>query len=177
MEIEPAKWAPLAIKYINAYEKTGKVPMKYSVVDQAVGIACFPIFCGVCVGWSTVFRILACPIQCACRGPWYACSNNGCTVCSDFMIASCCDEYEKKARLPPLKVPRILTPENMKAILSVVDRIESLFTTETFSGIHYTLADNIVKPIAPLADFNGQLSPSRVPGILASIKTRLGVAA
>ena len=182
MASEPVIVVPLILKYIDVYEATGKPPYKHSLLDRTVGYACFPFCCGLCCVWSTLFRVVGCPFQCATNGAGFMCSNNGCTDCSDMMIGQCCNQFDKKVELPVFSVPKDLTPDNKKALLDLIAKLETLFSNKDgkYSIVHYDLTEKIVLPMVDRRDGDPPLPylaitplPADVPKILQVIKSRL----
>ena len=182
--MEPVEWAPLAISFIDSYHTSGHAPFKHSFSTRAVGTACCPIACGLCCIWSTVFRLLCCPIQCFNHGPAGACDENGCTKCCDASILECCSTYDKKNDLPPLTIPRILTPENKKAILDVLARLKRVFAEvpdiksnvevpKNYDSVHYTLTNEIVFPMLSLSGNYTCNLPANVMDFIASVESSL----
>jgi hypothetical protein len=92
-------------------------------------------------------------------------------------LIECVKTYDRKATVPPLTIPRILTPENTKALLDVVSSLENAFSNlpgGNFKSIHYDMTTHIVGPLLPLDGGARLLFPSDVLEVLARLKIKLG---
>jgi hypothetical protein len=77
---------------------TGQASRKqYGGVARTVGTyVCMPITCMPCLLWSTVMRVLCCPVSCM-RG-YGPLSNNGCTSMTDSCVKDCYNGYNCDAK-------------------------------------------------------------------------------
>lgn len=172
---EPTEWAPIILSYVDSFEKNGSPPYQYSLKDRAVGGACCPLVCGLCCIWSTLWRGACCVCQCYRGEP--ICSGNGCTTFCDLCVFTCVESLTKAFVLPTLVIPRILTPQDQRAFLDVVARLQKTFTNLPdghYSTMHYKLAIDVVMPMMSLVGDGRVPVPADVMAILAKIKTKLG---
>ena len=81
------------IKLIVSGEQPGRKPCTFRRV--CMHMAC-PLICTPCFLWSALWRILACPCMVFHSGCGYACSDNGCTACSDSAIEKWCESTDEE---------------------------------------------------------------------------------
>ena len=83
-------WCQYFKEDIESLRDTGKEAdrKKYSLpVRTFYNFVCLPVCCSPCFAWSTLWRFVACPLQCLCKGPGFCCSNNVCTDGTDKCIS------------------------------------------------------------------------------------------
>lgn len=111
--------------------------------------------CGICVAWSTLWRILCCPIQCVGHGPSFMLSNNGCTDATDSCVKQYVAEVNTKATLCKLSdvLSRPSTPEERQEFIHVLTSLKKAFTDNTmvYTIAHYQLCTKIVTSLAGTA--------------------------
>ena len=94
----PAPWDVMVIEDIDSIVATG-VPIKRKLKCRASRLSHYlamPLCCGLCCVWSTAWRFICCPYQCACNGAGYICSNNNCTDGTDECLAAYVKEVDKE---------------------------------------------------------------------------------
>lgn len=98
---DAAAWIASLEQLLDDFDARGAVPRTLSTPKRWCHAACCVVCCSPCCVWSTVWRLLLCPCMCAFKGCGYACSNNGCTTCTDKMI---------EAQWTAIHAPRCLGP-------------------------------------------------------------------
>lgn len=94
------QWIDRLRTIVDGILTEGSPPHVHSTLRRGTYLACFPLSCGPCIIWSTLWRLVLCPVQCAFNGPAYMCSNSGCTNMCDDMIASYLHETSRRVSLP-----------------------------------------------------------------------------
>lgn len=116
-------WAVAANAVLDHFEKTKKIPKKYKPLKRYAYCGQMIICCGPCCLWSTIWRCVACPFMCCCKGPGFMCSNNGCTTITDKCIETAWTEKESMLYLG--KVDAI-----DQETLNVLTRIKNILETK-----------------------------------------------
>jgi hypothetical protein len=90
------QWRDFFLADMDSLVATGKKPvrMKRSKGKRILGWVTCSIGCLPCEIWSIATRLLLCPFICLTKGPGGICDQNGCSVPSDTMIASCIEVLE-----------------------------------------------------------------------------------
>lgn len=136
-------WVVRLETIVAAFQATGEPPARGSPLTRTVNYACTPVFCFPCIVWSTLWRLLCCPIQCCSKGPGFILSNNGCTDGSDKCIGMYIDEVSKSLSLGP--TPRGgIDPRLHARVAAALDTVEHIFAQpfKCKEG-HYKLAASL----------------------------------
>ncbi len=89
-----AVWIEAMKHIIESIKQNG--PYQLHVATRIFAWITFPVCCcAPCVVWSCMWRMIACPCQCMCKGAGHACSNNGCTEPTDYCLSSCIHSIEE----------------------------------------------------------------------------------
>jgi len=126
-------------------ETNGQVPFARSVAKRVSMYASCALVCSPCVMWSAVCRAIACPFMCFCKGPFYACSDNGCTSLSDNCVSAFCTRITEPVSFPPMSVPT--TASDIEATLALVNKLEQLYTVVRFDTVHYKICEVVIRPL------------------------------
>jgi hypothetical protein len=105
--------------------RDGELPHKQPTVARWAQYLCLPCVCGPCCCWSTLWRVAACPVQCACRGASFVCSS-----CSDQLISGYVDVATERAKLdcaPPMSGASAGDVADLRA---ATDRLVALLRSE-----------------------------------------------
>lgn len=121
-------WAEGAKRVLEAYRGSGQVPYAKGTGRRWAGCAMVPLCCWPCGLWSCLMRCAACPIQCACRGAGFACSDNGCTRLTDDCIAASFNDAWARVRVPavPDDTDRLTAAERAAMIDALKGAMEEL---------------------------------------------------
>jgi hypothetical protein len=121
---------------IDNVEANDSIPHKYNAFQRCTGRTCYlTLCCSPCVIWSTVFRILCCPVSCM-QG--HNClSNNGCTDLTDTCISKTWNVFGAKVTIADIVNQ---SDEDLKAaILYAHNKIKGTQTIRT----KYLIADYV----------------------------------
>ena len=109
--------------------------------------SCCVIACAPCCFWSSIWRVVACPMQCLFNGCGFACSNNTCTNGTDECMRHCVHEIQKPVEFAAFDVNKA-SKEDLVAVSELVAKLYLHFYGLTyFNRMHYTLCDVIVRPL------------------------------
>ena len=142
-------------------QEHGKAPRVMSTAGRTVSYLCCPFACALCCCWSTCWRIIACPWVCLCKGPAYACSNNGCTDIPDAIIGAYVKNIDEPLSFATFDVQKAANADlflalelinklqNMFALTTVgtVATVATVVTSTTYKPWHYVLCDVVVRPL------------------------------
>lgn len=103
-------------------EFDGNTKYKHPGWKRVGGKCVTPVGCMPCFLWSFVMRVLACPIMCACKGPGFMCSDNGCTMMTDKCFAASWTAYDEVSKLP--KIPDDVTKEELLQIYALIEKCD-----------------------------------------------------
>lgn len=130
------------IEDINNIVKTGKpvVRKQYGTVKRCTyKWLAMPISCSPCFLWSTIWRVIVCPVQCCAKGSEFACSNNGCTDPSDNCISKCFSVADANIEPNILIMNDTTVDHNM--VLSIIKNNVSDFSISVYNK--YSLYDYV----------------------------------
>jgi hypothetical protein len=146
---------------VNTYKQTGKAPYKMSTINRVTSLTCFPVWCGVCLVWSSVWRVVCCPFQCFCNGVYYSCSNNACTDGTDQCITKYVKTVNELIKLEC--IPERVSSNTAARLLLIIAYLETVFATTRFdykyNEHHYDLAEALFNVTPYYA--NGRLEDLR----------------
>lgn len=152
--VEITNWISRANIVIQHFKKEKKPKLKYPTTYRwSCYILGIPIGCAPCFVWSTIWRIVACPGMCLCKGPGFACSDNGCTQLSDRCIANMVNETQSVFKVD--KMPNPVTKEDFDALdvffvdfKALVLRERGLYTHHQYK-ICEAIFDNTITSCTP----------------------------
>lgn len=132
-------WVANATLVLDFYEKNNKtLPKKHSLPTRCVFCGAVVVCCLPCLSWSAFWRIIVCPCMCLCKGPGFACSNNGCTDGTDQLVFDMLKEKEATSMIDKL----IIENENHDDVIFVLRRVKVLLeATKIYSSDNYNLCD------------------------------------
>jgi hypothetical protein len=137
-------WIEEVQKTIDVVQANNAIPHKYNTVQRYAGrTCCLTTCCSPCLIWSTVFRILCCPVSCM-QG--HTClSNNGCTDPSDNCIRSTWNAFGEKIAVEGVETR---SGDEIKAVLIYAhNKIKDTKETRT----KYLIADYMLPVVKQLA--------------------------
>jgi len=123
-----------------------------STPKRVYSVITYPICCMPCIIWSSVIRIISCPIQCCCRGPEFMCSNNIFTNSSDWCLKETCNNINMKYEKPQFYWNiNGFTKDDKLAIINLLKYIKNFFENENSPKV-YKVIDYIYNSIILLKD-------------------------
>ena len=157
---------------LDAVKRTGSAPRAISQATRVTLMACCPIACGACCMWSTLCRVVACPVQCCVNGCAFACSNNGCTAPTDSAISTYWKAIDGRMQLQELHLDAFETRDELSALLFTLDELLREFkdVRTACTRTHYALAEVLVRPLT--ADARGSM-PVYASTLLETLMSRV----
>ena len=157
---------------LDAVKRTGIAPRSISHATRVTMMACCPIACGACCMWSTLCRVVACPVQCCVNGCAFACSNNGCTAPTDAAISTYWKAFDGRMELQELRLDDFETRDELTALMFTLDEllIEFKDARTACTSMHYALAEVLVRPLT--ADARGSM-PVYASTLLGELMSRV----
>jgi len=140
-------WIDGAETLWKGWKKYGDVPYVKGRVKRNIDCACIPVCCFPCILWSCIWRVVACPCMCMCKGAGYMCGGNGCTDCSDLCIGTMCNEVNKKMQMPAMPAMTEFDPKEKARVISLFSEMV-LYLEKSgakFGAPHYLLVDAMFK--------------------------------
>lgn len=120
--LQQSDWARDAKALIAEFQKTENVRYKHPSWKRVGGKCMTPMVCMPCFLWSFIMRIVACPFMCACKGPGFMCSDNGCTMLTDKCFGASWTAYDEVYKLP--KMPGDVTKDELSEIVSTIEKMD-----------------------------------------------------
>lgn len=139
------------------------VPRVHGAAKRASLWCLCPVGCGLCCVWSSLLRLIACPVQCLFIGPGYACSNNGCTNTTDECIVKCVKEINKPTEFIVFDIVKA-SKEDLAAAAYLAIQLLKQFECTVFNKKHYVLCEFVVRPLTGTL----RTLPATAHGILSS---------
>jgi len=132
-------------------EENIPVPKKHPLTTRICGFVCCVPLCGACVAWSTLWRILCCPIQCLGHGPSFMLSNNACTKTTDACVGKYVNEFNAMGTLVKLSDALLepSAPIMRQAFITVLTALKDTFAnTKEYKMVHYDICDQVLAPLS-----------------------------
>lgn len=124
MSVAAEQWVSRAMVLIAEFDKKQDKIYKHAGWKR-VGIkVATPVGCLPCFLWSFICRLLACPCMCACKGPGFMCSDNGCTTLTDNCFAASWTTYDDIVLME--KMPVDVPKESLKIIAQSIEKYKYL---------------------------------------------------
>ena len=161
------------LRFTYCIMDTGHLPYAHGLPWRASSWTFMPCWCGLCCMWSTCWRVVACPFMCACkgRGCGYACSNNGCTDCTDSMIGSYVHTVNQREDGLHMLCPQ----DYSQRLLDAITVIESHYTgVVNFNDNHRTLTATVVVPMCCSNTSNINPGSANALTLLANLRVVCG---
>jgi hypothetical protein len=141
-------WIKNTDRFIKVSENNDWKPTyKNGFWSRSASLTCMPCCCGLCICWSTIFRIVACPFQCIFHGPEFICSDNGCTSCTDIAVSAYYGEIFATDKVSHVPSTRNISEEDKIKLLNFIDRVQDLFVNAKDLKVQYAIAESIVSPL------------------------------
>lgn len=119
------EWIDSAKSMIVHVQTRGDLPNKHNAAYRwSCYVLGIPIMCSPCFVWSTLWRIIACPGMCICKGAMFACSNNKCTDPSDMCIASTVKELRSSDAMG--RIPEAHSEKEKLALLAFLEEFRTV---------------------------------------------------
>ena len=172
-----ADYAAAVLRVTASIVATGELPYVHGTAWRATSWGVMPVWCGACCIWSTFWRAAACPVMCMCKGAGFACSNNGCTDCTDACITDYVDAIGAREALRHA-APADASPQ----LLDAIAEVETHFMGVTaFTDRHATLASAVVGPVtwvpgASMMETTRRVPPGLAMDRLAAARARIAAA-
>lgn len=134
-------WLSQLKDILGAYRNNMALPSKYSPMSRAVQYSViFPVCCSTCILWSTVWRLMCCPIVTYVHGPAYMCSNNGCTEVTDRCIQVYANDMNAIKTMPT--IPDRWNEEEKRELNVLLGQLEFIFKNKqnVYTRREYDLA-------------------------------------
>lgn len=93
-------WLEQTIAQINRIGERGNDYVRGRASRMLGKALCVPVCCSPCLAWSTVWRVVCCPVSCI-RG-FGPLSNNECTNMTDMCVAKTWQEFDVKIKALPI---------------------------------------------------------------------------
>jgi hypothetical protein len=125
----PIEWSNKVNAIIKHLQVHNDLPYALPIGQRiATSVGCVAC-CWPCCAWSTFWRLVACPFQCACRGAEYIVSDNNCTFASDKCLTAAIDAISALVILPTLDVKDVktLSTEERRALQDALTSILEFF--------------------------------------------------
>lgn len=134
----------------TSFKETGEVPYANNAPIRYYEHFTLFICCAPCIAWSCLWRVIACPYMCMCKGASFMCSDNGCTSLTDQCVEASCTNVSKRMKLPGM--PHLVTfSDSEKAALIVIltEMSDSLSLgtggLQFYEAKHHRLIDAVFK--------------------------------
>ena len=145
-------WTRTVDTYVDHMVRHGKAPPAHGAFNRCLRWTIFPVCTAPCFVWSFVWRLVACPYQCVCNGPYAAGGNNCCTNCSDVFIGSCINENTARAEAPTAAPPTTLASASLAELIRIRKIVDNLLLHENTGGCWklHDVSDSLIKHLGTL---------------------------
>lgn len=167
------EWIQKANAILAHYNKKQSPPLKHAAHHRWACYLCgIPVGCFPCLLWSTIWRLIACPCVCLCKGGIYACSDNGCTTMTDKCIGDTIDEVQSIIKLEAIPTP--ITDEDKQALNEFYDGFKSVLviSNHLYTANQYKICEAVFSGTIP----NGAATPYSVTEYIKTAQQQFGLA-
>ena len=174
-EVTVTAWIADYDKTVRYIEVNNCPRPHYNVTQKASSSIIYSICCIPCCAWSTIWRVIACPFQCACHGPGYMCSDNSCTHPTDSCMTTTYDTITATHKLNYLPDLMTITAPERNMLLTKINEIRTKFTANNYKDSLYYLYDAVSLSLRRASNFTGVSTPSQIVHMTNTIISKLSV--